>query len=174
MADMTAPQDVTASLQSLVHRGMAGEREVLPALRELLTTRPELWRHLRTLGMQVEHAWIQVIAGTDLVAQEVLAQQLQVLKVELSGLNPTALEQLLVERIAVCWLQTCQASLQASHQLQTTPRQLPDQENWLQQRQDRAQARLLAAIKTLAQIRKLLRPHTTVEVTIAQQHVNVG
>jgi hypothetical protein len=174
MAEMTTPQDLTVSLQALVQRGMAGDRTVLAALRELLTTRPELWRHLRTLGTQVEHAWIQVLAGTDLVAQEVLAQQLQMLKVELSGTHPTALEQLLVERIGICWLQTCQASLQALQQLQTTPTQLSEQEHWLQQRQDRAQARLLAAIKTLAQVRKLLRPSTTVQMNIAQQHVNVG
>ena len=77
--------NMSQELTTLVQRGMDGDREVLPALRELLTTRPDLWMHLRTLGMQVEHAWIQVIAGTDLVAQEVLAQQLQMLKVELGG-----------------------------------------------------------------------------------------
>jgi len=61
--------------------------------------------------MQVEHAWIQVLAGTDLVAQEVLAQQLQVLKVELGGPSPTPLEQLLIERIVVSWVQVCQAEI---------------------------------------------------------------
>jgi hypothetical protein len=167
MADMATPQDLTASLQTLVQRGMGGDRTVRPALREILTTQPELWRHLRTLGMQVEQAWIAALSRTDLVTQEVLSQQLQVLKVELGGPSPTPLERLLVERIAVCWLQTCQADLQASHQL-------PEQETWLQQRQDRAQARLLAAIKTLAQVRKLLKPSATVQMTITQQHVNVG
>jgi hypothetical protein len=175
MSENDTPQELTTSLQTLVQRGMDGDRTVLPALRELLTTRPELWRHLRTLGMQVEYAWIHVLAGEDLVAQEVLAQQLQGLKVELGGPSPTPLERLLVERIAVCWLQTCQVDLQALQQLQTTPTQLPEQESWLQQRQDRTQARLLAAIKTLAQVRKLLKPSTaTVQVNIAQQHVNVG
>jgi hypothetical protein len=33
---------------------------------------------------------------------------------------------------------------------------------------------LLAAIKILAQVRKLLKPATTVHVNIAQQQVNVG
>src|SRR5687768_8155489 len=68
MSESNTPQDLTTSLQTLVQRGMDGDRTVLPALRELLTTRPELWRHLRTLGMQVEHARIEVLAGTDLVA----------------------------------------------------------------------------------------------------------
>ena len=163
----TTPQDLTMSLQTLVQRGMAGDREVLPALRELLTTRPELWIHLQTLGSQVERAWMRVLAGTDIVAQEVLAQQLQVLKIELSGPSPTPLEQLLVERIAVCWLQTCQVDIQTSQQL-------PAHDNWLQHRQDCTQSRLLAAIKALAQVRKLLRPSATVQLTFAQQQLNVG
>jgi hypothetical protein len=117
--------------------------------------------------MQVEHAWIQVLAGTDLVAQEVLAQQLQVLKNELGGSNPTPLEQLLVERIVVCWLQIQQASLWAAQHV-------TQHDTWSEQRQDRAQARLLTAVKALAQVRKLLRPTSTVQVNIAQQQVNVG
>jgi hypothetical protein len=104
MSENETHQELTTSLQRLVQRGMSGDRTVLPALRELLTTQPELWRHLRTLGMQVEHAWIQVLAGTDLVAQEVLAQQLQALKVELGGPCPTPLEQLLIERVVVTWV----------------------------------------------------------------------
>jgi hypothetical protein len=49
-----------------------------------------------------------------------------------------------------------------------------NQEGWVQQRQDRAQHRFLAAVKALAQVRKLLRPQTAVQVNIAQQQVNVG
>jgi hypothetical protein len=167
MATMTTPQDLTTSLQTLVQRGMAGDRAVLPALRELLTTRPELWRHLRTLGTQVEHVWIQVLAGNDLVAQEVLAQQLQMLKHALGGPSPTALEQLLIERIGICWLQTYQADLWAAHHG-------TQHHTWIEHRQERTQARFLAAVKALAQIRKLLRPGATVQVNIAQQQVNVG
>jgi hypothetical protein len=167
MSENETHHELTSSMQTLVQRGMDGDRTVLPALRELLTTRPELWIHLRTLGMQVEHAWIQVLAGEDLVAQEVLAQQLQALKVELGGPNPTPLEQLLIDRIVVSWVQVCQADLWAV-------RHVTQHDAWIAQRQDRAQARLLAAIKALAQVRKLLRPGATVQVNIAQQQVNVG
>ena len=167
MSESDTLPELTTSLQTLVQRGMDGDRTVLPALRELLTTRPELWRHLRTLGMQVEHAWIQVLAGTDLVSQEVLAQQLQMLKVELGGPSPTPLEQILVERIVVCWLQMQQADLWAA-------RHVTQHDTWSEQRQDRAQGRLLAAVKALAQVRKLLRPGTAIQVNIAQQQVNVG
>jgi hypothetical protein len=159
--------EVITHVQALVTRGMQGDRTVLPALRALLTTRPELWTHLQTVGSRVERAWIAVLAGDDLVAQEVLTQQLQALKGELAGPNPTPLEHLLVERIAVCWLQVQQADLWAAQHV-THPT------SWADHRQDRAQARFLAAVKALAQVRKLLRPQAAVQVHIAQHQVHMG
>jgi hypothetical protein len=118
----------------------------------------------------VRQAWLQRLTGTDVVAQEILTRQLQALQAELAGPAATPLEHLLVERIALCWLQVQQADLMAAQMLAKSS---PVQESWVQQRQDRAQGRLLSAIKALAQVRKLLRPGATVQLTIAQQ-VNVG
>ena len=156
-------------LETLVRQGMAGDQRVLPALRTLLDTRPDLWQAIDTLADRVRQAWLQRLTGTDLVAQEILTRQLQAMQAEIAGPYATPLEHLLVERIALCWLQVQQADLTAAYML-TKPS--PLQESWVQQRQDRAQGRLLMAIKALAQVRKLLRPGA-VQVTIAQQ-VNVG
>ena len=157
---------VQADLTQLVHRGMTGDRTVLPAIRQLLDTQPVLWQELDSLATQVEQAWMERLTGADLVAQEILRRQLQTLKLALEGPDPTPLERLLVERIAVCWLEVQQADL-----VVTRHGQRP--KTWGQQRQDRVQARLLAAVKALAQVRKLLRPGPTVQVNIAQQ-VKVG
>ena len=72
-------------LTQLVQRGMTGDRTVLPAIRQLLDTRPALWRELDSLTAQVEQAWMALLAGPDLVAQEILVRQLQTLKHELEG-----------------------------------------------------------------------------------------
>jgi hypothetical protein len=149
---------------------MAGDRSILPALRILLDTRPDLWQAIDTLADRVRQAWLQRLTSTDVVAQEILSRQLQALQEEIAGPYATPLEHLLVERIALCWLQVQHAELTAAQML-TKPS--PLQETWVQQRQDRTQGRLLMAIKALAQVRKLLRPGATVQVTIAQQ-VNVG
>jgi hypothetical protein len=154
-------------LQALVQRGMQGDREVLPTLRTLLDTQPALWTEVGTLITEVEQSWLQLLTGDDLVTREVLLRQLQAWKAELAGPQPTPLERLLCERIAVCWLQAHQAELWAVQHIAQ-----PDA--WSEQRQDRAQARFLAAIKALAQVRKLLQPRTTVQVNIAQQQVNMG
>jgi hypothetical protein len=111
--------------------------------RQLLDTRPALWRDLDNLTARVEQAWMALLAGSDLVAQEILVRQLQTLKQELEGPSPTPLERLLVERIVVCWLQVQHADLVATRHSQRA-------EPWVQQRQDRLQHRLLAAVKALA------------------------
>ena len=152
-------------LTQLVQRGITGDRTVLPAIRQLLDTRPALWRELDSLTARVEQAWIALLAGPDVVAQELLVRQRQTLKQDPPGPQPTPLERLLVERIAVCWLQVQHADLIATRHGQQSV-------TWVQQRQDRLQGRLLAAVKALAQVRKLLRPGPTVQVNIAQ-HVDV-
>ena len=154
-------------LQALVQRGMQGDQEVLPALRTLLDTQPALWTEVGTLTTEVEQAWLQLLTGDDLVTREVLRRQLEAGKAELAGPQPTPLERLLSERIALCWLQVQQAELWAV-------RHVTQPDAWSEQRLDRAQARFLAAVKALAQVRKLLQPRTTVQVNIAQQQVNVG
>src|SRR5262249_52829859 len=154
-------------LETLLQRGMQGDRAVLPALRALLETDPRLWQDVRSVVTEVEQAWMQLLTGENLVTREIYLRQLQALKATLAGPTPTPLEQLLVERIALCWLQVQQADgLAAQHVSQRTA--------WVEQRQDRAQARLLAAIKALAPVRKLLRPGALVQVNIAEQQVNMG
>jgi hypothetical protein len=170
MTPLLTHTESLTELERLVRQGMAGDQSVLPALRDLLDTRPELWQALDTMADRVRQAWLQRLTGTDVVAQEILTRQLQALQAELAGPAATPLERLLVERIALCWLQMQQADLTAAQMLTKFS---PIQESWVQQRQDRAQGRLLMAIKALAQVRKLLRPSATVQVTIAQQ-VNVG
>ena len=140
MTPLFTNSESLTELETLVRQGMAGDQRVLPALRELLDTRPELWQDLNTLADRVRQAWLQRLTGSDVVAQEILTRQLQALQAELAGPYATPLERLLVERIALCWLQVQHADLTAAQML-TKPSSL--QESWVQQRQDRAQGRLL-------------------------------
>jgi hypothetical protein len=155
----------------LVHQGMAGDRTVLPALRALLDHRPALWEHTQGLATQVERSWLRVIAGNDLVTQEVLSRQAALMKAQLAGPAPTPLEQLLVERIVVCWLQVQQAELRAAGRIQQHSPVLSPLE---EQRLDAVHRRLLMAVKSLAQVQKLLRPGTAIQVNIANQQVNMA
>ena len=154
-------------LETLVRRGMQGDRTVLPALQTLLETEPCLWQEVGSVVAEVEQAWMQLLTGENLVTREIYLRQLQALKAELAGPTPTPLERLLVERIALGWLQLQQADMLAAEYVS-------ERTAWVEHRQERAQARFLAAIKALAQVRKLLTPGPLMQVTIAQQQVNMG
>ena len=164
-------QVVQGELTELVRRGMTGDREVLPAIRALLDQTPALWEEARSLTTQVERAWLRALAGENLVSQEILVRQLGMLKDQLVGQTPTPLEQLLAERIAVCWLQVQQAELRAAGRVGHNGMVLSGGEEY---RLNQVHRRFLMAVKSLAQVQKLLRPGATVQVNIAQQQVNMA
>jgi hypothetical protein len=85
---------------------------------------------------------------------------------ELAGPQPYPLEWLLVERIVICWLHLYHAETLYVQNIQAF--NLPQAE-FHQQRISKAQARYLAVIRTLAQVRRLEVP--TVQVNIGQQQV---
>jgi hypothetical protein len=87
---------------------------------------------------------------------------------QLLGPAPSALERLLVDRIiATCLEVTFAARHVALQQKKSTPIALAEfHQHWL----DRAQRRHLHALKTLAQVRRLLLP--AVQINIAEQQVN--
>jgi hypothetical protein len=73
----------------------------------------------------------------------------------------------LVERVAGCWLQVHYFDVIYA---QNMTKLTGEQSEYYQRRQDRAHKRYLAAIKTLAQVRRLLFP--AVQVNIGAQQVN--
>jgi hypothetical protein len=87
---------------------------------------------------------------------------------EIAGENPSALERLLAERIALCWLQ-----LQYYEALyaQNLSKFTIAQSEHHQRRIDKAHGRYLSAMRTLAQIRKL-RP--AVQINIAEKQINTA
>jgi len=90
------------------------------------------------------------------------------MKNDVAGPDATPLDRLLGERIALCWLQAKYAeAIYAKRMASLTL----DQGEYLQKRQDRAHWRLLTAIKTLAQVRKLGVP--ALQLNIAEKQVNV-
>ena len=87
---------------------------------------------------------------------------------ELEGPNPTPIERLLAERASLCWFivnryENAYANADGWNISQAD----------LQHRKiDKAHARFLSAVRTLAQVRKLALP--TLQVNIAKNQVNVA
>src|SRR5262245_37568762 len=76
---------VLEDLPGLLDRARRGEVEVLPQLREVLESRPELWRHYGDLALHAQQGWIERIGGSDLLARECLHREVTRLRQELAG-----------------------------------------------------------------------------------------
>jgi hypothetical protein len=88
----------------------------------------------------------------------------------LLGPQPSPLERLLVERIVACQLQVQFADQQGAA-FERAGGRLAQGESW-QKQQERAQRRYLAAMRSPAQVRRLLIP--AVQVNIGEHQVNVA
>ena len=163
--------DARKKLQDLVERAENGDSEALPVLREILDgAAPQLWQQWGDLARIAETKWLKCIGGKDLMFLEGLERQLATLRSSLAGTDPSPLEDLLVARVAACWLQVHHAEAKYAESLQAGT--TLEGESHLQRRLDRAQRRYLASIRTLAQVRRLLRP--TVQLNLGQNQVNIA
>src|SRR5262245_35901484 len=140
--------------QALVKRAEQGDESALPTLRAALDANPWIWQRYGDLAQQSQAAWLQLIAGPNLLLRESVERKAEQLRAELAGPEPSPLERLLVERVIACWLQTQYAD--ASYAQQQNPS--PAQHTAALKRQAGSHQRYLHAIKTLATVRKLLKP----------------
>jgi hypothetical protein len=146
--------DENERLARLLKRAEQGDRDVLPELRQDLDSDPNLWRHYGDLALHAEASLIKLAAGTNLLLAEALQRKLHAMKNELASESASPLERLLVQRVTATWLQV-------SYFDAVTAQAGPSSEarsKIIQREQDGAHRRHLTALKTLATVRKLLRP----------------
>jgi hypothetical protein len=122
----------------------------LAGLRRLLDNNAQIWQRAGDVGARAERAWVDLLAAGNQLAAESIPRRLRELKAELAGPDPTSLEKLLVDLIAISWLATCDAEATAAEvggSLSQAALRL--------RRAESAQRRHLAALKALATVRSL-------------------
>jgi len=157
------------SLQSLVQQAQEGDTSILPTIRTLLDQVPALWENSHVLAHQVEKAWTNALSGQDLMSKEIIAREVEGLRSQLLGPQPTPLEKLLVDRICICWLAIQHSELHAAKRFNERAVVLTQSE---EHRLDKVHHRFLSAIRELARVRKLLQPTTNVQVNIGAHQTN--
>ena len=155
-----------ADINELIQRGNEGDRRALSALREVFDEYPGLWEECGNLALQAERALVAMVAGENEVTQEAMSRKLAAMREELAGSEPTPLE-----RLVACWFQVQYADASYVRRIGDGGLSL-EQGDYYQRRQDRAHRRYLPAIRTLAQVRRLLTP--AVQVNIGARQVNVA
>ena len=110
---ITAPTSVPAlaktewtagEQQALIERVYKGDKAAIPELRAMLDAHPEVVQAEGDLAHLAHITMIAAVASSDIVLSEVLIRRVVQMQTELEGPHPTALESLLCERIATCWL----------------------------------------------------------------------
>jgi hypothetical protein len=156
-------------VRAFLKRTQAGDRSTLPVLQTMLRD-PECVRVFGgELAESVEGSFLRALAKDDVGFQQAARRKMELLRAELLGPGATPVEQLLVERVVACWLQVQDAELRyAQGQDKLNIRQA----DYYQRRIDAANRRYLAALKTLALVRKLAVP--ALQINLARKQVNIA
>jgi hypothetical protein len=159
-----------AEVNKLIQRAEKGDKKALPALREWLDARPEaFYDYVDLAKITLDTLAKRVGNDKNLFVHEVLRRKCKAMRQELAGAEPSLLENLLAERIVICWLHLHYAeAIYAQHMDDLTLKQA----EFHQQRITKAHSRYLSAIRTLAQVRRLEVP--AVQVNIGDQQINVA
>jgi hypothetical protein len=161
-------RDAHAELLKLAERARTGDETTVPQIREFLLRPGAVGAFGGDLVEQVFVSMTKAIGGKNVAFREDVRRKLELLRVELLGNDPTPVERILVERVTACWLQVQDAELRAAQAVDASIKQA----DFHQRRMDAANRRFLAAVKTLALVRKLAVP--VLQVNIAKKQVNVA
>jgi len=159
-----------AKLRDLADRAQHGDEEAALDIRKVLDGSPDLaWRFVKGPAKMAESALIDTFTKDgDLATKEFLRHQLESMRVEVAGKNPSALEHLLAERVVATWLEVQLFEVLYAVGMKRRTLVLDDHQQKLL---DRAHRRHLSGIRTLAQIRRL---GPAGQINIADKQINTA
>lgn len=171
LSELLQEREELVRAQDALKRAGEGDESALPAVRRFLDERgPEYLDVVDVARIAKETQIKRVFGPKDLAAREAMERKLEHMRREILGPDPSPLEGLLADRVVLCWLQLYYA--ETKHAELGIGEIAWVQDEWHHKRVDRLQRRYLAAIKGLAQVRRLLRPG--VQINLGQQQVNVA
>src|SRR5215210_7611789 len=148
-----------AELEALSAKAKDGDKEAKRELRKALReSSPEIVARASDLARSGQRILADTIAGGEPLMEEALVTRLDLMRAEVAGDNPTAVEVLLTERVVSSWLVVevlealMNAQLKRREGVPRTPTSyLKFIIGWL----DSAHRRHLSSIRELARVRKL-------------------
>jgi len=165
--------ELSAWLGALLAREQAGDAAASTALIAAFAAVPELWDRFTGLRENAERSWLELLvppASGRAFTREGLRRDLERVRAEAAGPQPTPLERLLADRVALCWLAMMHADTQYAQRLAAGVTFTEGE--YHQRRCERAQRQFLKAVQTLATVRRLLIP--AVQLNVAENQINVA
>jgi hypothetical protein len=166
---LASRRELIDELRASIEAANAGDEEALAAVERILEESPDFARFFANLANSVEQSYVERLSGGSPVREKALPVRLETMRGEIAGPAASPLERLLAERIVACWLELHYANLLYTQEL---PKLTLKQDDYYQKRLDRLNKRYLTAIKTMAQVRKHLRPNF--QVNIAEKQIVEG
>jgi hypothetical protein len=155
-----------AEIVKVIRRAEDGNAEALAKVRELAKKElPYLWDCYGNMAKIAADTLIRASAGENALGREATDRKLAEIRKDLGRPNATPLEKLLAERVALCWLHAYYADAMAAQNLAQSCNARTAE--FLMKRQDRAHRQFLAAVKTLAVVKRLAVPEMRAAVAKA-------
>ncbi len=164
-------RELITELKEHLQRAHDGDEEAIAEVEKSLELIPSIARKWGNLNLWVEQGFLERATGGTPVEKKSVTLTLKQMREELAGPNPSPLELLGAERVASCWLQLHYGELIYEQNLGKITL---EQDNYYQKRLDRLHRRYLSAMRSLAQVRKLLKPKVA-QINIGEkQQINTG
>jgi hypothetical protein len=156
-----------AEINAIVRKAEQGDQAALAEVREMLTAAGDADALGGNIAREALRLLVKSTTAGNPVMRESTERKFAEMRAELLGPNPTALERLLVERIIATWyhLHSLEASYAGRESMSLA------QGLYYQKCISAAQKRYIAAIKGLADVRRLALP--ALQVNIAKKQINV-
>ena len=150
-------QERIRELRALSERAEGGDQEARKELRRAVReSAPEVVARCSELARTYRRFLAKTASGKDPLVEEAFVRQAELLAAEVAGEDASALEVLLAERIASLWALTeLQEALMSAYYGGNAKNVPPSSIDQMAKLQESAGRRYLAAIRALAQVRKL-------------------
>jgi hypothetical protein len=143
---------LTEQVESLLEKASSGDEAAMRKLKTGLPQYRDLFlEHYGNLAQRAQDLMIIQHTGNDLLEAEALRLLLEDFKAELAGPHASPLENVIIQRISCAWLHAQLADMAAAR-----PTMDRNTEAYLQKAQTEADKRLFRAVRSLAQVRKIL------------------
>ncbi len=109
--DSAAREVEENGVQALLDEAQRGDFGALETLKGQYADTPKFWDALSQQVCRTEKQLLRGFVGDDLLTRELYERKLETMRVELAGSAATPLEQLLADRIALCWLHVQHAEM---------------------------------------------------------------
>ena len=164
--------DLAGWLTAMTQRAATGDEPASQALLQACRTVPRLWETLATLSTLAEQSWVDLLApagpATE-ITRRATEQEIARKRREVAGEDPSPLERLLAERVALCWVAATYADAEYARRVRLGMSFREGE--YFARRCEQTNRQLLKAIESLARVRRLLTP---VQVNIGQNQINLA